>query len=138
MLKSIAVIAVLAILAISVSVVNASIPTYYNAGIVVGANASITKVVNMQGERELAIILKKSSGNFNSQLLNVSASADNSTFYKVDSVSAGTGNTKVLQYSDGNKGATLAINPSVFPFLKIEFPRIINNTVTLTYSTVRG
>lgn len=134
-----AILAVVLALTISlVPIVNAAIPTYYNAGIVTGANASITKVVNMQGERELAIILKKSSGNFNNQLLNVSASADNSTFYKVDSVSTGTGNTKILQYSDGNKGATLAINPSVFPFLKIQFPQIVNNTVTLTYSTVRG
>jgi hypothetical protein len=134
---------VIALIAVGVVFVGATssfaaVPQYYNAGIVTANNVSISKTINMQSEKEIAIILKKQSGNFNNQLLNVSVSADNSTFYKVDSVQAGTSNIKVLEYSDANKGATLAINPTIFPFLKIDFPKIVNSNHVLTWSSVRG
>lgn len=111
---------------------------FYNAGVETANNQSLSKTIQMQSEREIAFILKNNDTDFDNELLNVSVSIDGSTFYKVDSVSAGTNDTKVLEYSDANKGTTLAINPSVFPFIKIDFPQIINNTVSLTWSSVRG
>ena len=117
----------------------AAVPSNYNSGILLGTNASISKIITMQSEKEIAIILKMQSPatNFNNQLLNVSVSADNVTFHRVDSVQAGTTTVKVLQYSDTNKGTTLAINPSIFPFLKVDFPKILNKNTAVTWSAVR-
>jgi hypothetical protein len=121
-----------------IGVAKANAQGFYNAGTETAVNQTLGKNITMQSEREIAFILKKESGNFNNELLNISVSADGSVFYMVDSVQAGTTNVKVLQYSDANKGTTLAINPSLFPFIKVDFPQIINNTVSLTWSSVRG
>ena len=84
------------------------------------ASAAVTKTIALPGDQILGVLWTASGGNFGSKFGLVSVSVDNTNFVLVDNVSLST-NTKVGKwYSEGTKATTVAVNPAVFPFVKLQ------------------
>ena len=84
------------------------------------ASAAVSKTISLPGDQLLTVVWTASGGNFGSKFALVSVSVDNSNFILVDNVSLST-NTKVAKwYSEGTKATTVAVNPAVYPFVKLE------------------
>jgi hypothetical protein len=138
LLVSLAAILVTGFIAISMQQVMAQtvLQGYPSTGRTVGTVAvALTKTINMHGLDELAFALQASGGNFGSKFLLVSVSVDNSNFIQIDNISLSTNTISVKQYDATHLGTGVAINPAIFPYVKVaQSAGNTGVTATLTYS----
>ena len=92
----------------------------YLSGVETGtASAAVSKVIQNPDADELAFILTASGGNFGSKFGLVSVSVDGTNFVQVDNITLSTNTVVAKNYSDTSLASSVAINPAVFPFVKI-------------------
>jgi hypothetical protein len=82
-------------------------------------STALTKTINMHGFNALSLVLQASGGNFGSKFMLVSVSVDNTNFIQIDNVSLSTNTISVKQYDSAHLGTGVAINPALFPFVKV-------------------
>jgi hypothetical protein len=109
---------------------------YPSTGRTVGTVAvALTKTINMHSLDELSLVLQASGGNFGSKFMLISVSVDNSNFIQVDNVSLSTNTISVKQYDSAHLASGVAINPALFPYVKVaQSAGNTGVTATLTYS----
>ncbi|GEM_PF-1875756 len=89
------------------------------------ANLQLQFILNMYNTKELAILVASSGGNFASQNMTVEVSPDSTNWTTIDSsLSLGTGTSFAKQYDNTHLGATLAVNPAAFPYVRITIPAL--------------
>jgi len=92
----------------------------YLSGVETGtASAAVTKIIQNQDADKLSFILTASGGNFGSKFGLVSVSVDGTNFIQVDNITLSTNTAVAKNYSDTSLASSIAINPAVFPFVKI-------------------
>lgn len=92
----------------------------YLAGSETGAaSAAVSKTIGTDNANKLSFILTASGGNFGSKFGLVSVSTDGTNFILIDNITLSTNTLIAKNYTDGNPASTVAINPAVFPFVKI-------------------
>jgi len=80
---------------------------------------AISKVIEMHGMTKLSLILTATGGNFNSTNLVIEVSEDGATYVVVDTIALSTGTTKGAVYGAGLKSSTIAIDPALFPYIRV-------------------
>lgn len=83
------------------------------------AAAAVTKTIETSSQKHLAFLLSASGGNFGSKFGLVSVSVDGTNFILVDNITLGTNTSIGKNYSDTHLATTVAVNPVLFPFVKI-------------------
>ena len=92
----------------------------YLAGVETGtASAAVSKTIGTSNADKLSFILTASGGNFGSKFGLVSVSVDGTNFILVDNVTLSTNTLVAKNYSDTTLASTVAVNPAMFPFVKI-------------------
>jgi hypothetical protein len=81
--------------------------------------AAVSKTIETNTQKQLAFLLTASGGNFGSKFGLVSVSVDGTNFVLVDNVTLGTNTVIAKNYSDAHLATTVAVNPVLFPFVKI-------------------
>jgi len=113
-------VAILMIVAQTANAQGAGAVNGYLAGVETGtASAAVSKTLQTQDSDKLSFILQASGGNFGSKFGLVSVSVDGTNFILVDNVTLSTNTLVAKNYSDTTLASTVAVNPAMFPFVKI-------------------
>lgn len=125
-MKNLLLLSLIAIFTISVSVVGIQSASAqaavagYQSGVETGtASAAVSKTIGTDNANKLSFILTASGGNFGSKFGLVSVSADGTNFILVDNITLSTNTLIAKNYASGSLASTVAVNPAMFPFVKI-------------------
>lgn len=108
------------------------------AGSAVSAsNAQIQQVIQTDDKVQLELIFKSTGGNFAAQNATIESSIDGVTYDTVDSVTLTSAQSKIAkEYDATHLGATLALNPMIFPYIRVTIPALgVGITGTIVYAT---
>lgn len=104
------------------------------------ASGIVTKTLTMKDDKSLYLILNAAGGNFGSKYLGVfvAQSETPTTFLLIDNLSLST-NTKIGKtYDATHLGTTVAVNPAVYPIVKVATNAGNTNvTSTISYLALR-